>query len=117
MFESARYTVFAALVLAACSVSAGEPDPPAAEAPVTVSPAPAALPHKGQTMQAVRRQFGEPQARHAAAGGDSPKHPPITRWDYDGFSVFFEHSHVVDAVAPDRPPQVYHPEQLQSANR
>jgi hypothetical protein len=24
--------------------------------------------------------------------------PPITRWDYAGFSVFFEHDRVIDAV-------------------
>jgi len=77
---------------------------------------PAALPQKGQTMQAVMRQFGAPQLKHAAVGGDTPRHPPITRWDYAGFSVFFEHAHVVDAVVPDRPPTIYHSEQLQAVS-
>lgn len=63
----------------------------------------ASLPDKGESMQAVSRQFGEPRQRHAAAGGDSPQHPPITRWDYDGFSVFFENQHVIHAVRPDAP--------------
>lgn len=77
--------------------------------------APASLPVKGQSMKQVLKHYGEPQQKHAPVGGDAPKHPPITRWDYPGFSVFFEHSHVVDAVVPGRPPQVYHAEQLQPA--
>lgn len=77
----------------------------------------ASLPQKGQTMQAVTRQFGAPQLKHPAVGGETPRHPPITRWDYADFSVFFEHAHVVDAVAPDHPPQVYHSEQLQAASQ
>jgi hypothetical protein len=28
-----------------------------------------------------------------------PGQPPITRWDYAGFAVFFEHDRVIDAVA------------------
>ena len=61
------------------------------------------LPEKGRSMQSVSQQFGQPQQRHAAAGGDSPEHPPITRWDYQGFSVFFENQHVIHAVRPDAP--------------
>jgi hypothetical protein len=26
-------------------------------------------------------------------------HPPITRWDYPAYSVFFEHDHVLHTVA------------------
>ncbi len=77
---------------------------------------PASLPGKGQTMGEVLKHFGQPQVKHAPVGGDAPKHPPITRWDYAGFSVFFEHSHVVDAVVPGRPPEVYHADQLQQAS-
>ena len=97
--------------------------PPAAPAPAdapveALAPAPAAmpaaLPHKGQTMAAVERQFGAPQTRHAPVGGSSPRRPPITRWDYAGFSVFFENTHVVDAVVPGHPPQVHHVDQLQA---
>ena len=77
---------------------------------------PTSLPVKGQTMAEVTRHYGEPQQKHAPVGGDAPKHPPITRWDYAGFSVFFEHAHVVDAVVPGQPPQVYHAEQLQQAS-
>jgi hypothetical protein len=79
------------------------------------APKPAGVPAKGQTMAQVVKRFGEPQTKHAPAGGDAPRHPPITRWDYAGFSVFFEHAHVVDAVVPGSPPQVYHTEQLKQA--
>lgn len=89
-----------------------------ADAPAaSTAPAPASLPAKGQTMGEVTKRFGQPQAKHPPAGGDSPKHPPITRWDYAGFSVFFEHQHVVDSVVPGHPPQVYHAEQLKQASK
>src|SRR5215472_17322541 len=55
-------------------------------------------PKRGLTMSEVEQHFGAPVTRHAAAGGDTPKHPPITRWDYSGFSVFFEHDRVIDSV-------------------
>jgi len=52
-----------------------------------------ALPKRGASFDAVLRGWGEPGKRHAAVG-----QPPITRWDYNGFSVYFEYSHVVDSV-------------------
>jgi hypothetical protein len=52
------------------------------------------MPAKGSTMSAVETRFGAPATRHAAVG-----EPPITRWDYDGFSVYFEYQHVVHSVA------------------
>jgi hypothetical protein len=51
-------------------------------------------PHRGATMQAVEQQFGRPTERHATVG-----QPPITRWDYPHFSVFFEKDRVIHAVA------------------
>jgi hypothetical protein len=51
-------------------------------------------PAKGASMQSVEARFGAPASRHAAIGK-----PPITRWDYPGFSVYFEYQHVVHAVA------------------
>jgi hypothetical protein len=51
-------------------------------------------PGRGQSMQAVESRFGQPINRHAAVGA-----PPITRWDYADFSVFFEHNLVIHAVA------------------
>lgn len=78
-------------------------------------PAPVALPKKGATLSQVLKAYGEPQTRHPAVGGDSPKHPPIVRWDYPGFTVIFEHAHVVDAVVPGRPAQLFHTDKLTPA--
>ena len=60
-----------------------------------------ALPARGQSMTQVESRFGAPQVKHAAIAGPNNRraNPPITRWDYAGFSVYFEYSHVVDAVA------------------
>jgi hypothetical protein len=56
------------------------------------------LPRRGSTMTQVHARFGEPKYKHAPVGGGRPEHPPITRWDYQDFSVYFEHSHVVNSV-------------------
>ena len=55
--------------------------------------APVTTPTRGASMAQVEAQYGAPTERHAAIGN-----PPITRWDYPGFSVFFEHQHVVHSV-------------------
>lgn len=83
----------------------------------TTASAPSKLPHKGELQAAVVKDFGEPQRRHAAVGGDSPHHPPITRWDYAGFSVFFENSHVVDTVVPGHPTPLYNTDKLTATAR
>lgn len=51
-------------------------------------------PQAGMSMTAVESQFGAPAERRAAVG-----QPPITRWDYAAFSVYFEHDRVIHAVA------------------
>jgi hypothetical protein len=73
------------------------------------------LPAKGITMADVTRKYGEPRVKRPTVGGGSPKQPPITRWDYDGFSVIFERDRVVDAVIPGAPPKVYNKDELQPA--
>ena len=60
----------------------------------TGNPAAAAdRPHRGSTMTQVESQYGAPSNRHAAVGN-----PPITRWDYPQFSVYFENDRVLHAV-------------------
>jgi hypothetical protein len=61
---------------------------------VQVRPSTIDRPARGVTMTAVEAKFGAPQTRYPAVGA-----PPITRWDYAGFSVFFEKDRVIDAVA------------------
>ena len=51
------------------------------------------LPVRGQLQRSVLDQFGLPDEEHKPVGN-----PPITRWDYRDFSVYFENTHVVDAV-------------------
>lgn len=74
--------------------------------PETEAAAPMALPAKGSTMADVTKKFGDPRDKRAPVGGDTPKHPPITRWDYDGFVVIFEKERVIDAVVPGAPPRL-----------
>src|SRR4051812_40193514 len=66
---------------------------------VQVRPPDVQVPNRGSTMKAVEQQFGAPAERHAAVGGASGAQPPITRWDYPHFSVFFEKDRVIHAVA------------------
>ncbi len=56
------------------------------------------LPHRGASMSQVEAHYGAPQRKLAPVGGGSVHTPPITRWQYPTFSVYFENSHVVDAV-------------------
>jgi len=64
---------------------------------LTVKEVPGERPTRGMRMSAVEARFGAPQDRHPAVG-----EPPITRWDYPGFSVFFERDRVIHAVATSR---------------
>ena len=50
-------------------------------------------PTRGMLMSAVEQRFGAPLTRHPAVG-----QPPITRWDYGSFAVFFERDRVIHAV-------------------
>ena len=52
-----------------------------------------ARPERGTTMNQVEAKFVAPAKRYPAVGK-----PPITRWDYPSFSVFFEFNRVVHSV-------------------
>jgi hypothetical protein len=54
-----------------------------------------ATPHpaRGALMSAVESAYGPPLHRIGPVGD-----PPITRWVYDNFTVYFEHSHVITTV-------------------
>lgn len=53
-------------------------------------------PTRGMDMDKVRAEFGEPAREHPAVGD-----PPITRWDYDRYSVFFEYDKVLHSVVTE----------------
>ncbi|HMB57426.1 MAG TPA: hypothetical protein VKM35_09480 [Arenimonas sp.] len=59
-----------------------------------------ALPKRGNSMAQVEGKFGAPQQKYPAIAGPGSRkrNPPITRWAYANFNVYFEYNHVVDAV-------------------
>jgi hypothetical protein len=63
------------------------------------------LPDNGLQMEEVERRFGTPAERHAPVGD-----PPITRWVYDDYSVYFEYQLVIDSV-------LHHEAVVREANR
>lgn len=73
------------------------------------------LPARGKTMGQIESQFGAPRAKHPPVAGPNARryNPPITRWDYPNFSVYFEYNHVVDAVANKATPSEIGPKPVQ----
>jgi len=51
------------------------------------------LPENGTKKSEVRARYGEPASTQPTVGD-----PPITRWDYDSWSVYFEHDLVLFTV-------------------
>ncbi|KJH80860.1 hypothetical protein [Stutzerimonas stutzeri] len=51
------------------------------------------LPNRGDAKNQVLERFGLADEEHPAVG-----QPPITRWDYREFSVYFEDNRVIDSV-------------------
>jgi len=50
-------------------------------------------PSRGMTQASVESRYGSPVSVEAAVG-----EPPITRWEYADFVVFFEYDRVIHAV-------------------
>jgi hypothetical protein len=50
-------------------------------------------PDRGESKERVEARFGEPNEMIAAVG-----EPPISRWEYPGFTVYFEEERVIHAV-------------------
>jgi hypothetical protein len=50
-------------------------------------------PRNGLSMAQVRQQFGEPAQEVPAVG-----EPPISRWEYTGYTVYFENDLVLHSV-------------------
>ena len=63
-------------------------------APVVVDPD---APRRGMTMDRVQSDWGQPQSQRSAVGD-----PPITRWEYAGFTVYFEYDRVIHTVVSRR---------------
>ena len=58
-----------------------------------------ATPTRGITMTQVAAKFGAPVTKVPAVGK-----PPISRWEYPGFVVYFEADHVIHSVIPSTAP-------------
>lgn len=56
-------------------------------------------PKRGMTAQQVFNQFGKPLEERSAIGN-----PPITRWIYSDFKVYFEYDHVIRSVVTRKKP-------------
>ena len=52
-----------------------------------------ARPTRGMTQISVEARYGVPQSTTAAVGD-----PPISKWEYEKFVVFFEYDRVIHAV-------------------
>ncbi len=64
---------------------------PSSNAVVVIS---SSMPVRGLTKVQVESRFGQPNTRQGPTGK-----PAIYRWDYDGYSVFFENDYVIHTVA------------------
>ena len=86
-------SILAGVVLAACSTIAlaDTVDIPLADSMGLE------MPRRGLSMNAVEERYGSP-AQVLAAIGD----PPITRWVYPDFTVYFEHDLVIHPVPRTR---------------
>jgi len=82
-----------AIVSGLCCASAALAETIVVDDQVQVRDSTVDKPKRGVTMSQVEAKFGAPVTKHDAVG-----QPPITRWDYAGFSVFFEHDRVIDSV-------------------
>ncbi len=51
-------------------------------------------PSRGMSQDSVRASFGEPQSTESAVG-----EPPISRWHYADFVVYFEFDRVIHSVS------------------
>jgi len=51
------------------------------------------VPGNGMSMDQVTQRFGEPTERVGSIGD-----PPITRWVYESYTVYFEHDLVLHSV-------------------
>jgi hypothetical protein len=62
---------------------------------IAVKESDTATPTRGMTMNQVAAKFGAPVTKIPAVGK-----PPISRWEYPGFIVYFEADHVIHSVVP-----------------
>jgi hypothetical protein len=65
----------------------------AVDSGIAVKESDVVTPARGMTMDQVAAKFGAPVSKVPAIGK-----PPISRWEYPGFVVYFEADHVIHSV-------------------
>ena len=65
----------------------------AVENGIAVKQSDVSTPTRGMSMSEVATKFGAPVTKVPAVGK-----PPISRWEYPGFVVYFENEHVIHSV-------------------
>lgn len=60
---------------------------------IAETPTNAPHPKRGQSMEQVYNKYGQAQKEIPAVGK-----PPITRWVYETFTVYFEYDRVIETV-------------------
>jgi len=73
--------------------SVGLADIVAGDSGIAVREPDVAAPSRGMSMSQVASKFGDPVTKIPAVG-----QPPISRWEYPGFVVYFERDHVIHSV-------------------
>jgi hypothetical protein len=82
-----------ALLLSAGLASIGTAETITVDGGIAVKPSGVATPAPGMSMDQVSTKFGAPAEKIPAVGK-----PPISRWAYPGFIVYFEFDHVIHSV-------------------
>jgi hypothetical protein len=85
------FSLVAVLVLALAGAARADMIP--TDNGIAVKDSGVTTPARGMTMEQVASQFGKPETKVPAVGK-----PPISRWEYPGFVVYFENDHVIHSV-------------------
>lgn len=64
---------------------------------VPAAPLAVEMPVRGMSMRRVEARFGQPDTKLPAVG-----EPPITRWVYPDYTVYFEHQYTLHSVLKRR---------------
>jgi hypothetical protein len=86
-------TIILAVVVATGLAGVGHAETVAIDGAIAVKESTIATPTAGMSMDEVAAKFGTPAQKIPAVGK-----PPISRWAYPGFIVYFEYTHVIHSV-------------------
>jgi hypothetical protein len=86
-----RYRILLLAAVLASGVAGAETI--AVDSGIAVKQSDVAMPTRGMTMDQVAGKFGAPANKIPAVGK-----PPISRWEYPGYVVYFQDSYVIDSV-------------------